>query len=317
MLLHYPTAAACSGRSHVVYPSHILATTATIAEQSGRYCVTRRADSHGGQYFSSIERFALLTREEEQFYARRLRNGEAAARETMMLSNQRLVISQARRFRGRGLSLLDLIAEGNLGLLQAIDNYQLEHQVKFSTYAVPWVRQAMRRALMAQQHSLRIPYRVSLQICQLKKLQKSSTSQDISLFKLGRKLGLKPGAQQRLEAGLALTRLDFDEAQIRSNWQTDAQQPQPDCPQRKILEHADTKLIARLLDSLAPVERSILRLRFGLCGEREHNLEQTARILGFSREKVRRRQQLILLQLKQLLEQQGIDAKVLFHSDLQ
>lgn len=299
---------------------HVSCQTPAVAEKAGCYH-TAASDSacrNTSLYFSSIGQYKLLTREEERHYARRLRNGEQQARDKLVLCNQRLVISQARYFRGAGLSLLELIAEGNLGLLQAIDNFEPGREVRLSTYAVPWIRQSMQRALISQQTTVRLPYRVACTVRKIKKITSGNDQTGSNMEQLGQQLQLDAGHLERAVAGLGLSRVSLEQAH---DWAADSQQLQAGqnpgfCPYRNAMLASRRKMAEELLTVLRPVERQLLMLRFGLFDGREHSLEELAANHGLSREKVRRWLLDIMARLKQHLERQGIDAELLFKQDL-
>lgn len=287
-------------------------------EQQGVYRAANNVPASSlGLYFSSVRRYGLLTREEEQYYARRLRNGEAQARKMLLLCNQRLVISQARRYRGGSLGLLELVAEGNLGLIQAVDRFDPAYQVKFSTYAVPWVRQAMQRALLKQRSFLRTPHRVDCQIRKLKRLQSRHASPRPDLYSLARQLGLGKELLQRIRAGLEQSRVSLDDAGLgpEDNARLCAKKSDS-CPYLATWQDNQRALVERLLAELGPSERLIVSMRFGLLDGKEYNLEEIARAVGRSREKVRRWLLDILQRLHSRLDERGIGAKLLFQTDL-
>ena len=130
--------------------------------------VQRQSDRAGQQesepldnYLRAISRIPLLTKSDEQFLALRIRRGDRAAQEKMIRSNLRLVVAIARRYRGMGLPLADLIGEGNLGLIKAVDRYKHEKGFRFSTYASKWIRQAITKALATDSRTVRLPGNVS------------------------------------------------------------------------------------------------------------------------------------------------------------
>ncbi|MBN1825812.1 MAG: sigma-70 family RNA polymerase sigma factor [Candidatus Eisenbacteria bacterium] len=268
-----------------------------------------------GIYLKDIRRYPLLNREEEARLAWRVKSGDQAARSELIVRNLRLVISMAKRYQGMGLSLADLIEEGNMGLIKAVERFEVERGFRFSTYASKWIRQAITRALVNKSRTVRIPANVLVLIKQYLTTQRE----------LLQELGCVPSAEEIREK-TGLTRRRFLEVSRLVKGVLSLDQPMEEDVQSHALHDlipdtaADSPcdfamgelqkdLVARLLDSLNDREARILRLRFGLDSGEPLSLEQTGRILGVTRERIRQIESRTLRKLRALLEAEAQPAK--------
>lgn len=268
-------------------------------------------------YLKEIGGSPLLSAAEEVHYARLAQQGELSARNHMIKCNLRLVVKIARRYLNRGLTLLDLIEEGNLGLIRAVEKFDPERGFRFSTYATWWIRQNIERALMNQTRTIRLPIHVIKELnTYLRKaremaqtLENEPTYEDIAgalnisadevnkLLRLNEKtLSLDTPMGEESEKPL-LEALADNESEEPGN----------------SLENQN--LYLRLNDCLQHLnekQRSILAQRFGLYGYEEATLEEVGQKVGLTRERVRQIQVEALKQLRQILETQGVKTEVLF-----
>jgi RNA polymerase primary sigma factor len=268
-------------------------------------------------YLKEISRIALLTREEEADLARRAREGDEAAKARLVEANLRLVVQVARRYLNRGLPLPDLIEEGNLGLLRAVEKFDPDRGLRFSTYGVWWIRQAIVRALANQARTIRIPVHVGLLLARYQKEQQ----------RLMQELGRTPTPEEVARA------LNTTVEQIEELEEVRRQQPlsletplgpeagrladvvaDPSADPSEILtrlfhERAD---LVTVLDDLAVNERTVLRRRFGLEGEAPETLEAIGKRLGLTRERVRQIEGAGLRKLRALLSARGVDPADIF-----
>jgi RNA polymerase sigma factor (sigma-70 family) len=265
-----------------------------------------------GVYLSEISRIKLLTREEEQELARRVRAGDEAAKQRMIEANLRLVVQIARRYLNRGLPLPDLIEEGNLGLLRAVEKFEPERGTRFSTYATWWIRQAVTRALANQARTIRLPVHVELLLTRYAREQR----------RLTQALGRPPTTEEMAKA------LDTSEREIV---ELEAVRQHPvslDAPaggestatlgdliaDRAAVPESFAELfhdrsdLVSVFDDLAANERTVLRRRFGLEGDEPETLEAIGQRLGLSRERVRQLEGSGLRKIRALLKARGIDA---------
>ncbi len=251
-------------------------------------------------YLKEIGRIPLLTSAEEADLARRARGGNETAKERLTEANLRLAVQVARRYLNRGLPLPDLIEEGNLGLLRAVEKFDADRGVRFSTYAVWWIRQAIVRALAHQARMIRLPVHVDLLLGRYAKEHE----------RLSRALGRRPTPAE-LAAALGLSVEQIEELEeIRP-------QPLPAEAAADMSEAAGAFFRSRAdlvsaLDDLAANERAVLRRRFGLEGEEPETLEAIGRRLGLTRERARQIEAAGLRKLRALLAARGVDASDLF-----
>jgi RNA polymerase primary sigma factor len=257
-------------------------------------------------YLQEISRIRLLTPGEEQALARRVQAGDADAERRLVEANLRLVVRIARRYLGRGLSLLDLIEEGNLGLLQAARKFQPERGTRFSTYATWWIRQAVVRALANQARMIRLPVHVELLLGQLTK-KRHALTQEVgrapTTEELAHALGWPVAQVEHLESlrhhPVSLDSPIGEDGKTNLHEVVEDTSARPDAALGAILRsRAD---LAGLLEILPEVERTVVRLRFGLGGEAPRTLEGIGRQLGVTRERVRQIEVAALRRLRGLL----------------
>jgi RNA polymerase sigma factor (sigma-70 family) len=263
-------------------------------------------------YVQEISRIKLLTPGEEQDLARRVEAGDAEAERRLVEANLRLVVRIARRYLHRGLSLLDLIEEGNVGLLHAARKFQPDRGTRFSTYATWWIRQAIVRALANQARMIRLPVHVELLVGQYVKTR-STLAQELgrvpSLDEVAQALGRPVEEIERLEA-LRQQPLSLDapvgeegKGSIREVI-ADPTDPPGAGLASILLQRAD---LVGVLQDLPDTERTVITLRFGLSGEEPMTLERIGRRLGVTRERVRQVEAAGLRRLRGLLSARGVE----------
>ena len=263
-------------------------------------------------YLKEISRIPLLSREDEAALARRVRAGDAAAKASLTEANLRLVVQIARRYLNRGLPLPDLIEEGNIGLLRAVEKFDGTRGTRFSTYATWWIRQAVVRALANQARTIRLPVHVELLLGRYKREQQRLT-QALE----------RPPTMEELAAALGTTVEQIEELEEVRQQPVSLETPvgegagrvsdlvaDPSADPRSAIaalfrERAD---LVTVLDDLAANERTVLRRRFGLEGEPPESLEAIGRRLGLTRERIRQIEGGGLRKLRALLSARGIDA---------
>ena len=266
-----------------------------------------------GVYLGEISRIPLLSRAEEHELAMRVRAGDEAAKQRMIEANLRLVVQIARRYRNRGLPLPDLIEEGNLGLLRAVDKFDPDRGTRFSTYATWWIRQAVVRALANQARTIRLPVHVELLLSRYVREQR----------RLTQTLGRTPTPAD-LAAALGITEEEVEELdEVRQQPVSldapvggERQSTLGDLIADRTADPAGsfvslfqnrTELVS-VLDDLAANERTVLRRRFGLEGDPPETLETIGQRLTLSRERVRQIEAAGIRKLRALLAARGIDA---------
>src|SRR2546429_7276184 len=256
-----------------------------------------------GAYLREIGRGTLLTKQQEVELAKQIEKGSDAARRRMTEANLRLVVSIAKKYQGRGLPLLDLIQEGNVGLMRAVAKFDHRRGFKFSTYATWWIRQAVLRALGDQARTIRLPIHIGDQTNKLVRITdrlRDSLGRQPTDEEIGEELGLTP-----VEV-VALRRTSRDtvslETPIAEKGDTDLRPLIEDAnaqsPATAALE-ADLKdQVDDVLGSLEPRERRVIQLRFGLTDGHQRALDEVARRLGTSRETVRQLERQALEKLR-------------------
>ncbi len=266
-----------------------------------------------GVYLAEIARIPLLTREEEQALARRVQAGDEAAKQRLVEANLRLVVQIARRYLNRGLPLPDLIEEGNLGLLRAVEKFEPERGTRFSTYAMWWIRQAVTRALANQARTIRLPVHVELLLARYVREQ-SRLTQTLGRTPTAEELAQALGTSAREIAELEEVRqhpvsLDAPAGGESSATLGDLIADRATMPSETLADlFRDRADLASVLDDLAANERTVLRRRFGLEGDPPETLETIGQRLGLSRERVRQLEGAGLRKLRALLKARGIDA---------
>ena len=263
-------------------------------------------------YLREIARIPLLTREQEAELAGRIRAGEEAAKERLIEANLRLVVQVARRYINRGLPLPDLIEEGNIGLLRAVEKFEPERGTRFATYATWWIRQAVARALANQARTIRLPVHVEMLLGRYKR-ERERLTQTLNRVPTAGELAQALGTSEEQIGELEELRLQpvsldaplgADSRRVGDILVDEAADPAAALTR---LFHERADLVA-VLDDLAPNERAVLRRRFGLDGDEPETLEAIGRRLDYSRERVRQIEAAALRKLRALLGTRGIDA---------
>lgn len=268
-------------------------------------------------YLGEIGFSPLLTAQEEVYYARRSLRGDEVSRKRMIESNLRLVVKISRRYNNRGLSLLDLVEEGNLGLIRAVEKFDPEKGFRFSTYATWWIRQTIERAIMNQTRTIRLPIhivkklnvylRTSRELAH--KLTHEPTAEDIAKQ-------LDVPAKEVAKILKLNERISSVDIPIGYNSDKELLDIIPDrkeaTPEHELQDN-DMKLrIVDWLEDLNPKQREVLARRFGLLGYEAATLENVGKEIGLTRERVRQIQVEALKCLRDVLSAQGLSIESLF-----
>lgn len=268
-------------------------------------------------YLSEIGFSPLLTAEEEVYFSRLSLKGDEASRKRMIESNLRLVVKIARRYNNRGLPLLDLIEEGNLGLIRAVEKFDPERGFRFSTYATWWIRQTIERAIMNQTRTIRLPIhvvkelniylRTSRELVQ--KLDHEPTAEDIassldcSVANVNKML--------RLNERITSVDTPFSGESDKVLLDVIADE-KSDGPESDLQSEDMSNNIVSWLNELNSKQREVLARRFGLMGYEAATLEHVGREIGLTRERVRQIQVEALKRLRDILSQQNLSIETLF-----
>jgi len=263
-------------------------------------------------YLDDIGRHQLLTAAEEAELARRIERGDLAAKERMMTANLRLVVSLAKRYQDRGLPLFDLIQEGNVGLMRAVEKFDHRKGFKFSTYAVWWIRQSLARALADKGRTIRLPVHVAERLHRVQRTERRlilETGREPTDEELAEALGLSVDevtlVRKELPGTVSLhAPVGEDDAEL-GDFLVDADAPSPFDETATVMEKA---LIEDALENLPGAERRVLRLRYGLEDGRERTMHQVARELRLSADRVRRLEEQALRKLRTLPETERLRA---------
>jgi RNA polymerase primary sigma factor len=266
-------------------------------------------------YLKEIGGIPLLTREQEGELARRIRAGDAAAKARLTESNLRLVVQIARRYLNRGLPLPDLIEEGNIGLLRAVEKFDGNRGTRFSTYATWWIRQAIVRALANQARTIRLPVHVGLLLARYSRekqrltqeLERAPTMEEIAAA-MGTTVDQLEELEEIRQHPVSLE-TPIGEGGRVSDLIADPAADPADVLVSLFRERTD---LVSVLDDLAANERTVLRRRFGLEGDPPEKLEAIGQRLGLTRERIRQIEAAGLRKLRALLGARGIDAADLF-----
>lgn len=265
--------------------------------------ISELADDSVRMYLREIGRIPLLTWDEEVDLAKKVAGGDKQAKKRLAEANMRLVVSIAKRYIGRGLDLLDLIQEGNTGLIRAVEKFDYTRGYKFSTYATWWIRQAITRAIADQARTIRIPVHMVETINKLIRTER----------KLVQELGREPLPEEiAVEMGIEVEKVNHilkikqepvsiespigeEEDSRLADFIEDRESVSPDeaATYQLLKEH-----INEVLELLTPREQRILKMRFGLDGGRSHTLEETGQEFGVTRERIRQIESKALLKLK-------------------
>ncbi|HHJ16070.1 MAG TPA: RNA polymerase sigma factor RpoS [Gammaproteobacteria bacterium] len=268
-------------------------------------------------YLNEIGFSPLLTAEEEVYYSRLAQKGDESGRRRMIESNLRLVVKIARRYINRGLALLDLIEEGNLGLIRAVEKFDPERGFRFSTYATWWIRQTIERAIMNQTRTIRLPIHVVKELNRYlhaarrlaQSLDHEPNAEDIANL-LDKPLN---DVKRLLKLNERVTSVDVPVGRDSDKTLIDAIPDENNTDPGDLLQDEDVLAnleiwIARLTDK----QREVVERRFGLHGYKISTLEEVGNEIGVTRERVRQIQMDALRRLREILESEGFSSDALF-----
>lgn len=272
----------------------------TLADELG---LEEIADDSVRMYLREIGRVSLLTNEEEIKLAKRAEKGDVWAKKRLSEANLRLVVSIAKKYIGRGLTLLDLIQEGNTGLMRAVDKFDYRKGFKFSTYATWWIRQAITRAIADQARTIRIPVHMIETINKLIRAERQLV-QDLGRTptpeEIAQELGMEVDKVEHIikisqETVSLEAPVGEEEDSKLGDFIEDTKNisPEEQTSQRLLKDK-----IQEFLDTLAPREQKILKMRFGLTDGRTHTLEEVGQEFGVTRERIRQIEAKALSKLK-------------------
>ena len=260
-------------------------------------------------YIHQLGKVPLLTGVEEVALARRIERGDEAARRKLIESNLRLVVSIAKRHRGRGMPLLDLIQEGNLGLMRAVDKFDYRRGFKFSTYATWWIRQAVTRALADQSRTIRVPVHMA------EKIQTFSRVHRALVQEVGREPTVEEVAAEMdvtVDRAHEIQRISQEPASLHQQVGDEGgaqlgdflEDTQSAAPVEEVTCITQREQILTVLGGLSLREQRVLRLRFGIDDGRPRTLDEVGRVFGVTRERIRQIEARTLMKLQAIREAQ-------------
>lgn len=261
-------------------------------------------------YLKEIRNIPLLTAKEEIELSKRVRKGDKHARERMIRSNLRLVISIAKRYGHLGIPLMDLIEEGNMGLMKAVEKFNPRKGYRFSTYAAWWIRQSITRSIADQGKMIRVPVYVNELMSKWKKVSErlthelKRTPRDEEVAK---KMRLPRDKADKISVWLSVKTSSL-EAPIGEEGENEVmdliENQKAVAPDEEITRFLDKEMISGLLGIMSSREKEILDMRFGLVDGKIHTLAEVAKKLGVSRERVRQIEEAALRKLRKFVQQQ-------------
>ncbi|MDN0044382.1 RNA polymerase subunit sigma [Lachnoclostridium sp. An298] len=244
-------------------------------------------------YLSEIGQIPLLSEEDEKRLGEKSAQGDGEARRKLSEGNLRLVVSLAKHYTGRGIPLMDLIQEGNMGLMRAAEKYDYTKENRFSTYAAWWIKEAMQRAIDQQSREIRVPVHVAENMKRVQKTARElqqSLGRDATPKEIAEKLGNKTEDEVKdiinyLQSPVSLeTPVGDDGENSLGDMVEDKSEPTPEEAMNILVRQEEVK---ELLEKLGDRERQVIRLRYGLEDGRTHTLEEIGDMLGVTRERVR------------------------------
>ena len=270
------------------------------------------------RYLNEIQRYPILEREEEHALWASMRDGVEEARKRLILSYLRLVVSQARAYRNRGVEFLDLVEEGNLGLITAVDRYDVDRGIHFATYATWWIRQALARGVANQSRTVRIPIHVLQMMRRFIATQRrleAERRQLPELEEVAMAMGIPMTRAKRLETLVYSVRsldVDLSNEAFHGLVESEAVEQPPTLDEIVDLQLRDQQ-INEVLRKLPGREEAILRFRYGFYDDRPRTLAETGEQFGLSRERIRQLEQRALMKLRALLESDAPESPASVH----
>ena len=266
-------------------------------------------------YLREINRIPLLTHEEETELAVKAKNGDKAARERLINSNLRFVVSVAKKFRGQGLPLLDLINEGNIGLITAIDKFEPDKGYHFISYAVWWIRQSILKAIPEKSRAVRLPLNRSNELMQILKAKKALMHEMETAEPSVEDISRETGLDARLISDLLAVSgemMSFDspvkKGEDGSSTYGDFLEDESAGPETRMMDKALKEEVRSLLDVLSDKERDIIIKRNGLDGNEAMSLKEIGEGYSLTKERIRQIEKRALMKLREESMRRGMDA---------
>ena len=272
-------------------------------------------------YLKEIGRIPLLTAEEELELGRQIAEGDTEARRKMEEANLRLVVAVAKHYAGKGMQFMDLIQEGNIGLMRAVEKFDYTKGSKFSTYAVWWIKEAILRALDSQSREIRVPVRVAQNMNKISKTERKmeqTLGREVAAEEIAKELHMTTEEVERMQSYIKNpvsleTPVGDEENSNLEDFIEDTQEPTPEEAVAALVQKEE---VQEMLSTLTEKEQKILRLRYGLEDGNVHTLEETGQILGVTRERIRQLESERIGKLKKSAGPRAIKRKNSIHKIL-
>jgi RNA polymerase primary sigma factor len=271
-------------------------------------------DSSLSLYLKDIERVPLLSRDEEYTLALRAKKGDSYARNRLLEANLRFVVSIAKQYQNRGLPLSDLISEGNLGLMTALDKFEPEKGYHFISYAVWWIRQAILKAIGEKSRMIRLPMNRSAdlaQVMQAKAKLENNGDSEVTIEDLAGECGLdREDVLELMQISREVSSLDAPVGSEEDASVGDFIEADNDKPDEIVMEEALKSSVNKILDTLPARERAIIELRFGLNNKKPMSLKEVGELYNLTKERIRQIEKKVLGQLAEDKEVQDLKAYI-------
>ncbi len=259
-------------------------------------------------YLKDVSVFQVLTRESECALARRLRAGDRSARQEMIQCNLRLVVSVARQYENQGMPILDVIEEGNIGLMRAVERFDPDMECRFSTYAVHWIKQSIRRALLEKVKNIRVPAYMAELVARWKKFSRDNPNVDdvaevVKALKLPKE-NIKLIQRIMRTSLINGANLDTEEVgDLSSYFEDDHIESDPEA---MVGAHEDVSFLQSRLSMLTPREADVLRYRYGMDAFPVMTLEEIGKVFSLTRERVRQIEAKAIKRLRELIPSENV-----------
>ena len=286
-------------------------TERSMEHQKAEYSGSEEISGVINAYFNDLKKFPLLSRSEEKLVAKKAAAGERVARDKMIVSNLKLVVKIAKHYLNRGVLFQDLIEEGNIGLIRAVEKFNVSKGCKFSTYATYWIRQSIERAIANQANLIRIPLHVTSDIIKMLKYNRELSSKlerEPSIPELAEKMGVSGRYVRKLKL-MTRKNLSLEASLNDSSAQSLIDVLKDDnanTPTSAVERHDEEELIDDWLQNLSNVEKEVISLHFGLHKILPRTLEEIGDKLGFTRERIRQIEVKALEKLKKISKDKHI-----------
>lgn len=268
-------------------------------------------------YLKEINRIPLLTREEETELAKKAAAGDRSAKEKIVRANLRFVVNVAKNYQNKGIDLVDLISEGNLGLLTAIDRFDVNMGYHFISYAVWWIRQSILKAVCEKSRAIRLPLNRANELVQIEKARKAvagNKSEEEEISEIGAMLGMeKSHVREMLNLSREMVSLDSPVASSDSTRSTlgDFLEDTANARPEEMAVNASMKEdIAQVLSTLKPNEERVLRLRYGLDGSKPMSLKEVGDVCHLTKERIRQIEKRAIVRMQHPVRMNRLEAYV-------